>query len=107
MYTDLAIITLILVGIFYSGFPYEFEEIVSKRLKVGKFKLPKPFSCPLCMTWWTTLAYIIITGNLSLFNILVCLLFALSTGWIDSLYRLIFSVIETFIVWLTEILTGQ
>ncbi len=107
MYTDLIIIALILTGIFYSGFPYEFEELVSKRLKFGKFKLPKPFSCPLCMTWWTTLLYIIVTGNLSLFNILVCLLLALSTGWIDSLYRLIFSVIETFIVWLTEILTGQ
>ena len=107
MYTDLAIITAILVGIFYSGFPYEFEELVSKRLKFGKFRLPKPFSCPLCMTWWTTLLYIIATGNLTLFNILVCLLLALSTTWIDSLYRFIFSVLETFFVWLNELLSGR
>lgn len=107
MYTDLALIAAILTGIFYSGFPYEFEEIVSKKLKFGKFKLPKPFGCPLCMTWWCCLAYIIVTGHFTLFNILVCLLLALSTGWIDSLYRLIFSVIETFIVWLNELLTGK
>ena len=48
MYTDLLLIALILTGIFYSGFPYEFEEIISKKLKFGKFKLPKPFGCPLC-----------------------------------------------------------
>lgn len=107
MYIDLLIITLILVGIFYSGFPYEIENIISKRLKFGKFKLPKPFSCPLCMTWWTTLLYIIITGNLTLFNILACLLLALSTTAIDSAYRLVFSLIETFFAWLNEMLTGK
>lgn len=106
MYIDLLLIAAILTGIFYSGFPYEFEEIVSKRLKIGKFKLPKPFGCPLCLTWWTCLIYIICTGNLTLFNVLACLLFALSTPVINSVYGLVFTTAENFISWLNERING-
>lgn len=110
MILDLIYITLIIVGIFYSGFPYEFEEIVNKRLKrnnsVGTFRIPKPFGCQLCMTWWTTLAYIIVTGNLSLLNILICLGLALSTTAIESAYRLVFDTIQTLLVSINERING-
>lgn len=100
------LISAILTGIFYSGFPYEFEEIISKKLKFGKFKLPKPFSCPLCMTWWTTLIYIICIKQFTLFNIFACLMFALSTGVINSVYGLVFSTLENLVAWLNERING-
>lgn len=107
LYVKLLIITAFVVGVFYSGFPYEFEEIISKRLKFGRFKLPKPFGCQLCMSFWLNIIYILCTGNVTLFNILACLLFALSTTAIENAYRLVFSVLETFFVWLNELLTGK
>lgn len=100
-------ITAFVVGVFYSGFPYEFEEIISKRLKFGRFKLPKPFGCQLCMSFWLNIIYILCTCNVTLFNILACLLFALSTTAVENAYRLVFSVLETFFVWLNELLTGK
>ena len=63
------LVSAILTGIFYSGFPSEFEKIISNKLKFGQFKLPKPFSCPLCMTWWCCLIYIICIKQFTLFNI--------------------------------------
>ena len=110
MILDLIYITLIIVGIFYSGFPYEFEQIIDKRLKrsgsLGTFRIPKPFGCQLCMTWWTTLIYIIVTGNLSLPNILICLLFAISTTAVESAYRLVFDTVETILVSINEHING-
>ena len=106
MYIDMLLISAILTGIFYSGFPYEFEKIVSKRLKFGQFKLPKPFSCPLCMTWWTCLIYIICIKQFTLFNIFACLMFALSTNVINSVYGLVFSTLENFVAWLNERING-
>lgn len=29
----------------------------------------KPFECPLCMTWWCGIIYLLISGNFSLFGI--------------------------------------
>ena len=107
LYTKLLIITAFVTGVFYSGFPYEIEEIVTKRLKFGHFKLPKPFGCPLCMSFWLNIIYILCTGNVSLLNILACLLIALSTGALENAYRLIYSALETFFVWLNELLTGK
>lgn len=106
MITDLICIAFIITGIFYSGFPYEFEEAVSKRLKFGRFRIPKPFGCQLCLTWWTSLAYVIATGNATLPNILLCLALALSTNAIESLYRLVFDTIETILVKVNEYLNS-
>lgn len=107
LYVKLLIITAFVTGVFYSGFPYEIEEIISKRLKFGRFRLPKPFGCQLCMSFWLNIIYILCTCNVTLFNILACLLFALSTTAIENAYRLVFSVLETFFVWLNELLTGK
>lgn len=39
----------------------------------------KPFSCSLCMTWWSGLAYLLIVDELTLFNLgAVCLAAALT-----------------------------
>lgn len=102
MITDLICIAFIVVAVFYSGFPSEIESMIDRRVKFGTFRLPKPFSCQLCMTFWCTLIYIICTGNFSIPNILICLILALSTTAIESAYRLVFDTIETFLVKLNE-----
>lgn len=49
----------------------------------------KPFDCELCLTWWCGLAYIIISGNLSLLAILSVALVAWCTPVIVELLNLL------------------
>lgn len=71
------ILNLIVIGIFwvfvvdYCGFVEEMERYlgVFSRSKAPK-KIPKPFSCSLCMTWWTGLIYLLIIKELSFINLL-------------------------------------
>ena len=59
---DLLIITLILVFIIdISGIITEIERMMQKKLQ-RKVVIRKPLSCSLCMTWWSGLIYILITG---------------------------------------------
>jgi hypothetical protein len=45
----------------------------------GKVIIPKPFSCSLCLTFWVGLIWLIVQGEVTLFNIMaVCLLSALT-----------------------------
>lgn len=48
-----------------SGFIQEVESGLSKWLHF-RCSIPKPFSCSLCMGWWTNIAYLLITGQFSL-----------------------------------------
>lgn len=76
---DLLLIQFIITGIIdVSGFIGEIEHSLSKWLKI-KAKIPKPFSCSTCMTFWTGLIYLLITGNLSLLTISLTLFIALMT----------------------------
>lgn len=85
MLIDLFLITLIIVFIIdISGFIDEMEAILSKWLK-GKARVPKPFSCSLCMTWWTGLIYLLIIGEFTLLWIATVALFALLSGVLATL----------------------
>lgn len=85
MLIDLFLITLIIVFIIdISGFIDETETILSKWLK-GKARVPKPFSCSLCMTWWTGLIYLLIIGEFTLLWIATVALFALLSGVLATL----------------------
>lgn len=85
MLIDLFLITLIIVFIIdISGFIDEMETILSKWLK-GKARVPKPFSCSLCMTWWTGLIYLLIIGEFTLLWIATVALFALLSGVLATL----------------------
>lgn len=61
----------------------------------------KPFDCSLCMIFWTTLAYLIFTNNISIFNILfISILSYLSsniTGFLN-IVKEIFTKIENTIL---------
>lgn len=71
MILNLIWIHLIVVLIFLSGFVDSVDEAINKRFKFRH--LPKPFSCCLCSTFWTTIIYLIVMKELSLLTILYAL----------------------------------
>lgn len=77
----LAIACIWVIIIDLSGFIQEIESLITGwfRTKRGRFEMPKPFSCSLCMTWWTGLIYLLITGECTVLNILAVLLIAYFT----------------------------
>ena len=101
---DLLLIQFIITGIIdVSGFIGEIEHSLSKWLKI-KAKIPKPFSCATCMTFWTGLIYLLITANLSLLTISLTLFIALMTtvtsGFIilvRDLFLKIITIIEKYL----------
>lgn len=69
LYINILMITFICVYIIdLSGAIDELEDIIGKWLKC-KIKIPKPFSCSLCSSWWLGLLYIIIMGKFTILNI--------------------------------------
>ena len=75
----LLIITLLMVFIIdLSGFIDEIEATLSKWLK-GKVRIPKPFNCSLCCSWWVNLIYLLCIGKLTLPYIAIVALFAFLT----------------------------
>lgn len=94
MLLDLFFITLIIVFVIdISGIIDEMETILSKWLK-GKARIPKPFSCSLCMSWWTGLFYLLCTGNFNITCIAIVCLFSHFSG-----------VLSTFLVLIRETIT--
>ena len=53
--------------------------------------------CCLCTVWWAGLLFLIITGAVTLFNIMVLLLIACSTSLIKDTFYLVFDTIQTII----------
>lgn len=77
MILELFLVTLIITLIYTSGFFEQMDYYVNK--KFPPYHLPYPFRCNLCGVFWSTLFWTIVTGNLSLINVALCLLFAHST----------------------------
>lgn len=96
MYVDLIILSLIVALVFESGFWDSLDEYINKRFKFHH--LPHLLMCQLCQTWWLTLLYILVTGNLSLFNICVCLLIA----YMGDVWRPILNLIKGYLLKLIE-----
>ena len=98
MFIKLFLITLIIVFIIdISGVISQLEETLSKWLK-GKARIPKPFSCSLCLTWWVGLAYLLIVGKFTLLGIATVAIFAHLSGVLASL---LICIRET-LLWLIE-----
>ncbi len=53
----------------YSRIIESMEGVIAKAIGFPSVRIPKPFSCSLCMTWWTGLAYLIWTHDVSIPNI--------------------------------------
>jgi len=81
---NLFIISVIWVLILdLSGFALTIDKLLYKLFYPGRpFREDahfKPFDCSLCMSWWTSLIYLIIVHFLTLPNIAIALLFAWGT----------------------------
>lgn len=84
---SLLLINAIMTLIHESGFIVYVDDWINKKYPFHH--LPYPILCLLCGTWWLSLLYIIITGQLSLLTIALCLLNAHLTKITQPLYRLI------------------
>ena len=66
------VINILLIAVIWvfildlSGIIDEMENGLAKWLNVKKVHIPKPFSCSLCMTWWTGLIYLLVLNRCTL-----------------------------------------
>jgi hypothetical protein len=95
----IAVITVCIIDI--SGFVNSIKSALNKVITKRKFSNSnysiKPFDCSLCMTFWIGLIYLIIYNSVSLINITVLLLIAISTPIINDIIRLIQDLITKLI----------
>lgn len=93
MYWDIILIAFINVAIIDLT---DFTEAVTSKLRSwlthGTFSEPfsfKPFTCSLCMTFWSGVVYMLITHAFTLGHIAFVLLAALATPLIGTLVRFV------------------
>ena len=70
----------------------DITSVISGWMTNGKIKKPiqlKPFTCSTCMSWWTNLAYIIITNQFSILMVLYILTLSWGTPIISSILTLV------------------
>lgn len=83
-------IALIWVLLLESGFIEDIESFITKKLtKPFSFEIPKPFSCSLCMTFWTLLVMLIVKNEFTISNLLLILVVSYLTNPITDLVYLI------------------
>src|SRR5574344_1144145 len=78
----------------------DFSTMISGWLTNGKIKKPiqlKPFNCSVCMSFWTNLAYIIVTNQFSILMILYILTLSWGTPIISSILTLVKNLFLKFI----------
>lgn len=99
---SLILINVIMTLIHESGFIENIDEWINTKYKFHH--LPYPVRCLLCGTWWISLFYVIITGQLSLLTIALCLINSHLSKITQPLYRLLenlmLKVIELLNKWL-------
>lgn len=98
---DLLIISAIVSMVYLSGFWDNMDYFLNKHLRSkGQpfYHLPYIFSCCLCQTMWLSVLYIVITGNLSLLTLALCLANAtlnkVLTAIIQTIENYLFKIIE-------------
>ena len=78
----------------------DITSVISGWLTNGKIKKPiqlKPFNCSVCMSFWTNLAYIIVTNQFSILMILYILVLSWTTPIISSILTLVKNLFLKFI----------
>ena len=94
---DILFISIICVCIIdLSGFVQEMERMLKKWLKIqkGDVKIPKPFSCSLCMTFWSGLIYLLMTGQFTLLMVAYLLVVSVLTPEIQNVILTIKDLID-------------
>ena len=85
--TNLLLINIIMTLLHESGFIENVDDWISDKYKFHH--LPYPVRCLLCSTNWISIFYVIITGQLSLLTLMLCLLNAHLTQITQPLFRFI------------------
>ncbi len=83
---ELTVIVVIIVDI--SGFIDSVKTLIGKVLHINNVNL-KPFDCSLCLNWWVSLAYLVITNELNLTTVMFALIMSVMTTVIGDLIYLI------------------
>ena len=86
-YIDLFEITVIVVIIVdISGFIDSIKNLVGKVLGINNVNL-KPLDCSFCLNFWVSIAYLLITNELTITAVMVTLLLSTMTSIIkDAIY---------------------
>lgn len=76
---------------FYTDFLGQILNFIYRKDPRGCPSVPrfKPFCCSTCMTFWTCLALLFISGHVSILGLLACVVAGYSTTYILSLISLI------------------
>ena len=81
---ELTVIVVIVVDI--SGFIDSIKNLVGKVLGINNVSL-KPLDCSFCMNLWTSIAYLLITNELTINAVMVTLLLSTMTPIVkDAIY---------------------
>ena len=81
-----------------------FSETIRKFFRALNKRTPKVMVCSLCLTWWLSLIYLIITNAFKLQFICLALIIANTTSLISGLWWLIYDAINALIVALSRII---
>lgn len=84
---NLLFINLFVCLVHEAGFFETIDTMISERYKFHH--LPYIFMCGLCQVNWLSFLYILITGNISIFTIMLCPLNGLLTRVVQPLYRFV------------------
>lgn len=107
-YINILLIGLILVfALDVSGFYQEITSVISGWMTNGKIKKPimvKPFSCSLCMTFWTSLVYVIVLNQFSIPMLAYICLISYLTPVFNDIMVLVRELLKTLIIKINNIL---
>lgn len=79
----IALICVMVIDI--SGFIPSMEGLLAKWIGTRSVKIPKPFSCSLCSTFWASMIYALCVGQFSLPVVAYSLFVAIMTPVISDL----------------------
>lgn len=106
---NLAIALIAVFIIDYSGFIDSLESFLTRAFN-SKFsiRIPKPFSCSLCSTFWASLIYGLVCypSNSILFVILMAVLASISTNLILPILELLIDSISILISKIKTLING-
>lgn len=98
LYFTMVMIAAIVTLVFESGFWDNLDRWVNSKWQF--YHLPHLLLCGLCQTWWLCLGYLIISGNLTLFNIMIALMIAHLPEILSPLFNIVKGYVLKLIEWM-------
>lgn len=98
---EIAIIVVIIVDI--SGIVDEVKGLIGRLLNITNVRL-KPLDCSLCLNFWVSMAYLLITNELSITAVMVTLLLSTMTPVIQDLIYLIRDILGFILLKISKLL---